>query len=46
MIEKEPSDFQKQFNAKMNSQLIGAILMFVASLAMFILFEMHLEGKI
>lgn len=46
MIKKEPSDFQKRFNAKMNSQLIGSIIMFVTALAIFILFEMHLEGKI
>ena len=43
---EELSDFQKRFNAKMNSQLIGSIVMFVTALDMFILFEMHLEGKI
>lgn len=43
---EELTDFQKRFNAKMNSQLVGSIVMFVTALAMFILFEMHLEGKI
>ena len=40
------SEFEKRFNVKMNSQLIGAIWMFVCALAMFIVFEMHLDGKL
>jgi hypothetical protein len=42
----ELSDFEKEFNAKMNSQLIGAFLMFLAMLGIIIVYEMHLEGKL